>query len=61
MFNTGLREIKEVNKKTNCAVNEALIQNKKTIAQYILAILLESKLVDNKEQVRCFMILIMKI
>ena len=39
-------------KKTISAVDEALIKNKKRIAQYIIAILLESKLVDNKEQAR---------
>ena len=31
-------------------IDEALIKNKKTIVQYIIAILLESKFVDNKEQ-----------
>ena len=50
MFTTGLWEFKEVNKKINSASDEALIKNKKTIVQYILAILLESKLVDNKKQ-----------
>ena len=44
-FTTGLKEFREVNKNTYSAVDE-----KKTIVQYILAILLESKLVDNKEQ-----------
>ena len=52
MFTTGLRWFKEVNKKTNYFRDEALIKNKKTIVQYIIAILLESKLVDNKEQAR---------
>ena len=52
MFTTGLKEFNEINKKTNSAVDEALIKNKKTIVQYIIAILLESKLVDNKEQAR---------
>ena len=47
MFTTGLKEFKEVNKKSNSAVDE-----KKTIVQYLVAILLESKLVDNKEQAR---------
>ena len=51
MFTFGLREFKEVNEKTP-AVDEALIKNKNTIVQYIIAILLESKLVDNKEQAR---------
>ena len=39
-------------KKTNSAVEEALLKNKKTIAQYIIAILLEKKLVAKKEQAR---------
>ena len=50
MFTTGLREFKEVNEKT--AVDEPLIKNIKTIVQYIIATLLESKLVGNKEQAR---------
>ena len=50
MFTTGLKEFKEINKKTNSAVDEA--QKKTTIVQYIIAILLESKLEDNKEQAR---------
>ena len=29
MFTTGLKEYKEINKKTNSAVDEALIKNKK--------------------------------
>ena len=52
MFTTGLKELKEVNKKTNSFIDEALLMNKKTIVQYIIAILLESKLLDNKEQAR---------
>ena len=52
MFTTGLKEFREVDKKTNSAVDEAVIENKKTVAQYIIAILLESTLVDNKEQAR---------
>ena len=52
MFTTGLKEFKEINKKTNSAVDEALIKNKRTIVQYIIAILLQSTLVDNKEQAR---------
>ena len=51
MFTTGLKEFKEVNKKTNF-LNEALLKNKRTIVQYIIAILLRSMLVDNKEQAR---------
>ena len=57
MFTTGLKELKEINEKTNSAVDEALIKNKRTIVQYIISkyiisILLESKLVDSKEQAR---------
>ena len=52
MFTIGLMKIKEVNQLTTFSVDEALIKNKKTILQYIIAILLESKLVDNKEQAR---------
>ena len=40
MFTTGLKEFKEVNKKTNSFTDEALLKNKKTIVQYIIAILL---------------------
>ena len=63
MFTISLREFREVKKRTNSAVDAAFIKNKKTIVQYIIAILLESKLVDNKEQanLRCIMILIMEI
>ena len=50
MFTTGLKEFKEVNKKTNSFIDEALLKNKKTIVQYIIAILLRSTLLDNKEQ-----------
>ena len=52
MFTTGLKEDKEINKKSNSAVDEALIKNKRTIVQYIIAILLQSTLVDNKERAR---------
>ena len=52
MFTTGLKEFKEVNKKTNCFLDEALLKNKRTIVQYIIAMLLRSTLVDNKEQAR---------
>ena len=52
MFTKGLKEFKEINKKTNSAVDEALIKNKRTIVQYIIAILLRSTLVDNKEQAK---------
>ena len=49
-FTTGPKEFKEVNKKTNSFLDEALLKNKKRIVQYIIAILLRSTLVDNKEQ-----------
>ena len=50
MFTTELKEFKEVNKKTNSFINEAVLKNKKRIVQYIIAILLQSTLVDNREQ-----------
>ena len=53
MFTTGLKKFKEVNKKTNSFIDEALLKNKKNkkrIVQYIIAILLRSTLLDNKEQ-----------
>ena len=49
MFPTGLKEFEEVNEKTNSFIDEALIKIKKTIVQYIIAILLVSKLIDNEE------------
>ena len=52
MFTTGLKEFKEVNKKANSFIDEALLKNKKRIEQYINAILLKSTLVDNKEKSR---------
>ena len=52
MFSTGLKEFKEVNKKTNSFIDEALLKNKRTIVQYIIAILLQNTLVDNKERAR---------
>ena len=52
LFTTGLKEFKEVNKKTISFIDEALLKNKKRIVQYIIAILLRSTLVDNKEQER---------
>ena len=39
----------EVNKKTNSAVDEALINNKKTLVKFKIAVLLESKLDNNKQ------------
>ena len=50
MFTTGLKKFKEVIKKTNSFIDEALLKNKRTIVQYIIAILLRSMLLDNKEQ-----------
>ena len=50
MFTTGIKEFKDVNKKTNSFIDEALLKNKRTILQYIIAILLRSTLPDNKEQ-----------
>ena len=52
MFTNGLRGFKEVNKKTNSFIDEALLKSKKTIVQYIVAVLIESKLINNKEQAR---------
>ena len=51
MFTTGLKEFEENNEKINSFIDEDLLENKK-IVQYIIAMLLESKLVDNKEQAR---------
>ena len=50
MGTTGLREFKEVNKKTNSFIDEDILKNKWTIVQYIIVILLRSSLLDNKEQ-----------
>ena len=52
MFTTGLREFKVVYEMNSSAIDEALLRNKMTIVQYIIAILLEIKVVDNKEQAR---------
>ena len=52
MFTTGLKEYKEINKRTNSFIYEALLKNKRTIVQYIIAILLRSTSIDNKEQER---------
>ena len=52
MLTTVLKEFEEVSKKTNSFIDEGLLKTKKTIVQYIIAILLESKLLDNKEQAR---------
>ena len=40
MFTTGLKEFKEFNKTTNSFIDEAIVKNKRTIVQYIIAILL---------------------
>ena len=52
MFTKGLKEFKEVNKKSNSFIDEALLKNKRTIVQYIIAILLRNTLLDNKEKNR---------
>ena len=52
MFTKGLKEFKEVNKKSNSFIDEAFLKNKRTIVQYIIAILLRSTLLDNKEKNR---------
>ena len=52
MFITGLKEFQEVKEMTNSFIDEALLKNKKTRVRNIIAILLESKLLDNNEQAR---------
>ena len=52
MFTKGLKEFKEVNKITNSFIDEARLKNKRIIEQYIIAILLRSTLLDNKEKNR---------
>ena len=52
MFTTGLEEFKGINKKTNSFIDEALLKKKRTKVQYIIAIVLRSTLIDNKEQER---------
>ena len=59
MFTTDLKEFEEVNEKTNSFIDEALLKNKKKIVQYIIALILESKLLDNKEQARLESIMIL--
>ena len=51
MFTTRLKEFKEVNKKTNSFIDEALLKNKRTIVQYIIAILygLRYMIIKNKK------------
>ena len=51
MFTTGLRNSKKLMMRILMLLMR-LLKNKKTIVQYIIAILLESKLVHNKEQAR---------
>ena len=41
IFTTGLKEFQEIIKKTNSAVDEALIKIKRTIVQYIVALICE--------------------
>ena len=50
MFTTGLKEFKEVNKKTNSFIDEALLKNKRTIVQNIISILLRSTLLIIKNK-----------
>ena len=38
MFTIGLKKISKIIKNTNSAVDEALLKNKKSIVQYIIAI-----------------------
>ena len=52
MFTKGLKEFEEINKKSNSFIDEALLKKKRTIVQYIIAILLRSTLLDNKEKNR---------
>ena len=52
MFTQGLKNFKEVSEKTTSAVDEALLQTRKIVVQYIIAILLESRLINNKEKAR---------
>ena len=52
IFTKGLKEFKEVNKNTNSFIDETLLKNKRIIVQYIIAILLRSTLLDNKEKNR---------
>ena len=52
MFTTGLREFKAASEKTNLLMMKLFYKLQKTIVQYVIAILFESKLVDNKEQAR---------
>ena len=59
MFTTDLKEFEAVNEKTNSFIDEDLFKNKKKIVQYIVAIILESKLLDNKEQARLESIMIL--
>ena len=49
MLTTGVKEFRTY-KKTNSFIDEALLKNKRTIVQYIIAIILRSTLLDNKEQ-----------
>ena len=50
LFTTGLKEFKEFNWKTSSAIDEAILQTRKTLIQYIIAIIIDIKIEDNKEQ-----------
>ena len=52
MFTKWLKQFKEVNKRSKSFIDEALLKNKRTILQYIIAILLRSTLLGNKEKNR---------
>ena len=43
MFTTGLKNLKKLIKRLILFIDEALLKNKRTIVQYIMAILLRSK------------------
>ena len=52
MFTLSLQELKEGSRLIRAKTAEIACQTRKTIIQYIRAIVLESKLVDDKEQAR---------
>ena len=52
MFTTRLKEFKEVNKKTNFFIDEALLKNKKRIVQYKIAILLKKYISRQQRKIK---------
>ena len=46
----GQKNLKKLIKRLILFIDEALLTNKRTIVQYIIAMLLRSTLLDNKEQ-----------